>query len=76
MEPKLAIAISRFGLRLETWADQNEELGLTFDCDTEFNLLNGGDRSPDAAWISRERWNALSNQERRTFPPNLSRFYN
>jgi Uma2 family endonuclease len=55
--------------QLETWADQNEELGLAFDSDTEFNLPNGGHRSPDAAWISRERWNALSNNERRAFPP-------
>lgn len=55
--------------QLETWADKNEELGLAFDCDTEFNLPNGGHRSPDAAWISRDRWNALSDRERRTFPP-------
>lgn len=44
-------------------------MGLAFDSDTEFNLPNGGHRSPDAAWISRERWNALSDKERQTFPP-------
>lgn len=55
--------------QLETWADQNEDLGLAFDSDTEFNLPNGGNRSPDAAWISRARWESLSDREREVFPP-------
>ena len=55
--------------QLGTWADQNEDLGLAFDSDTEFKLPNGGNRSPDAAWVSRERWVALSDKERRAFPP-------
>lgn len=55
--------------QLETWADQNEDLGLAFDSDTEFNLPNGGNRSPDAAWVSRDRWVALKDKERQAFPP-------
>ncbi|WP_250123542.1 Uma2 family endonuclease [Chroococcidiopsis sp. CCMEE 29] len=51
------------------WADEHEDLGLAFDSDTEFNLPNGGNRSPDAAWISRERWEALTDREREVFPP-------
>ena len=51
------------------WADEHEDLGLAFDSDTEFNLPNGGSRSPDAAWISRERWEALTDREREVFPP-------
>lgn len=60
---------ARLIAQLVVWADQNEDLGLAFDSDTEFKLPNGGNRSPDAAWVSRERWVALSDRERRAFPP-------
>lgn len=60
---------ARLIAQLVVWADQNEDLGLAFDSDTEFKLPNGGNRSPDAAWVSRERWVTLSDRERRAFPP-------
>ncbi|MCW5312589.1 Uma2 family endonuclease [Nostoc sp. KVJ3] len=44
-------------------------LGYTFSSSTIFKLPNGGDRSPDAAWIQRERWEALTPEQRRKFPP-------
>ncbi|MDZ8240682.1 MAG: Uma2 family endonuclease [Nostoc sp. ChiQUE01a] len=44
-------------------------LGYTFSSSTIFKLPNGGDRSPDAAWIKRERWQALTPEQRRKFPP-------
>jgi Uma2 family endonuclease len=31
-------------------------------------LPNGADRSPDAAWIRLERWEALTPEQRRRFP--------
>lgn len=34
-----------------------------------FQLPNGAYRSPDAAWILLERWQALSPKEREGFPP-------
>jgi len=43
--------------------------GRTFDSSTLFRLPNGAKRSPDASWISMERWNALSSGDRRRFPP-------
>lgn len=55
--------------QLEVWADKNEDLGLAFDSDTEFKLSVGSNRSPDAAWIRRDRWEALSEREREVFPP-------
>ena len=36
---------------------------------TEFSLPNGGDRSPDAAWVKLERWEALTDEEQDAFPP-------
>lgn len=44
-------------------------LGYTFSSSTVFKLPNGGDRSPDVAWIRRERWEALTPEQRRKFPP-------
>lgn len=44
-------------------------LGYTFSSSTIFKLPNGGDRSPDAAWIVRERWESLTPEQRRKFPP-------
>ncbi|MCL1466270.1 Uma2 family endonuclease [Argonema galeatum] len=53
---------------LGIWNRQNG-LGFTFSSSTVFKLPNGADRSPDAAWIRRERWEALTPQQRRKFPP-------
>ncbi|MEM6256109.1 MAG: Uma2 family endonuclease [Cyanobacteria bacterium P01_D01_bin.156] len=44
-------------------------LGEVFNSSTIFNLPNGGDRSPDAAWVQSERWNALTPEQRTKFPP-------
>jgi Uma2 family endonuclease len=43
--------------------------GIGFDSSTGFSLPNGAIRSPDLAWIKRSRWQALTPQERREFPP-------
>lgn len=40
-----------------------------FSSSTVFKLPNGGSRSPDAAWVQKERWEALSPEQRRKFPP-------
>jgi Uma2 family endonuclease len=32
-------------------------------------LPKGGDRSPDAAWVKLERWEALTEAEQDGFPP-------
>ncbi len=43
--------------------------GVTFDSSTGFALPNGAYRSPDTAWVRKERWLALSLEERRRFAP-------
>jgi Uma2 family endonuclease len=53
---------------LVIWNRQTD-LGVTFSSSTIFKLPNGADRSPDAAWIRRERWEALTPEQRRKFPP-------
>jgi Uma2 family endonuclease len=43
--------------------------GEGFDSSTVFRLPNGAERSPDVAWVRRERWQALTAEQRRKFPP-------
>lgn len=50
------------------WNDRYQ-LGEVFDSSTAFRLPRGGDRSPDVAWVSRERWQALSAEAQESFPP-------
>ena len=54
--------------RLDRWAEDTG-LGLVFDSSTGFRLPSGAVRSPDAAWVSTAAWEALSDAERRKFPP-------
>ncbi len=54
----------------ELWAwNKQQKLGIAFDSSTGFKLPNGADRSPDAAWVRLERWEALTPEQRRKFPP-------
>jgi Uma2 family endonuclease len=53
---------------LGLWNRQTQ-LGYTFDSSTCFKLPNGAERSPDAAWIAKDRWEALSHEDRCKFPP-------
>jgi len=54
--------------RLGNWSDA-DGTGVAFDSSTGFKLPNGADRSPDAAWITLERWNALTPEQQEQFPP-------
>ena len=54
--------------QLANWA-QRDGTGIAFDSSVGFVLPNGTMRSPDAAWVRRERWDALSNEQREKFPP-------
>jgi Uma2 family endonuclease len=54
--------------QVQAWSRQNN-LGIAFDSSTGFRLPNGADRSPDAAWVARERWEALTAEQRTRFVP-------
>jgi len=49
--------------------NRQTRLGKVFDSSTCFKLPKGGDRSPDVAWVALERWNQLSQEQQRKFPP-------
>ncbi len=43
--------------------------GTTFDSSVLFTLPDGSKRGPDASWIAKERWEALSKEDREAFAP-------
>ena len=51
------------------WWNEQQNLGEVFDSSTGFRLPNGADRSPDASWVAKDRWLALTPAQRRRFAP-------
>ena len=49
--------------------NRQKKLGEVFSSSTIFSLPKGGDRSPDVAWLSSEKWESLTEKEREGFPP-------
>ncbi|MBD2111098.1 MULTISPECIES: Uma2 family endonuclease [Cyanophyceae] len=56
------------GGELYLWNKQTQ-LGKVFSSSTVFQLPVGSKRSPDAAWVELSRWEALTPEQRRRFPP-------
>lgn len=54
--------------RFFVWVESDGS-GVGFDSSTGFLLPNGAERSPDAAWMKRSRWDALSSAQRTRFVP-------
>ena len=54
--------------QLQAWSRQNN-LGKAFDSSGGFKLPNGADRSPDASWVRRDRWDTLTPKQREKFVP-------
>ncbi|MGL4376836.1 MAG: Uma2 family endonuclease [Microcoleaceae cyanobacterium] len=61
---------SNAGLTAQLWIwNEQNKLGKVFDSSGGFKLPNGANRSPDAAWVKLERWNALTPEQQKKFPP-------
>ena len=58
----------KLSARLEVWSDA-AQLGVAFESSTGFRLPNGAIRSPDAAWVSQSRWDALTPEQRKKWVP-------
>lgn len=52
--------------RTEIWSEQ-DNTGIVFDSSTMFTFPNGSKRSPDVSWMTKEKWENLSESERRRF---------
>ncbi|NMG20574.1 Uma2 family endonuclease [Brasilonema bromeliae] len=59
---------SDINMQVGLWNRQTK-LGKVFDSSTEFKLPSGAYRCPDASWVKLERWEALTKDEKRRFPP-------
>lgn len=71
MTPAGAESSSRnlaLGAHLYSWA-RRDNSGVAFDSSAGFVLPSGAIRSPDAAWVRRERLAALSREQKQRFLP-------
>ncbi|HAC65118.1 MAG TPA: hypothetical protein DCF68_16710 [Cyanothece sp. UBA12306] len=59
---------SELNFHVSLWNRQTK-LGFVFSSSTVFDLPNGGNRSPDVAWVTREKWEALTPTQKQKFPP-------
>ncbi len=46
---------------------RKDKTGIVFDSSTMFTLPNGAKRSPDVSWMPKEKYNSLSESEKKTF---------
>ena len=63
---------SEINTELNLWSEKFG--GNVFDSSTAFIFPNGATRSPDAAWVSDELWNTLTDEEQDKFPKISSEF--
>lgn len=55
-------------VQLGIW-NRKTGLGVAFDSSGGFRLPNGADRSPDASWVRRGQWDALTTEQKEKFAP-------
>lgn len=54
--------------RLFFW-NESKGLGITYGASTGFTLPDGSIRSPDASWLSLEKYQLLREEDKEVFPP-------
>ncbi|MGB5594621.1 MAG: Uma2 family endonuclease [Crocosphaera sp.] len=55
-------------VQLGNWIEK-DGTGIGFDSSTGFILPNGATRSPDAAWIKKEKWDEIEQEKKIKFAP-------
>jgi Uma2 family endonuclease len=65
---KTGLLNAEINYQLMNWAKKDAR-GVVFDSNTGFTLPNGASRSPDASWILRKRWDALTPEQQEVFAP-------
>lgn len=58
---------------IEYWVRKNKS-GYSFSSSTGFLMPNSAMRSPDACWISEERWAKVTPTQKKKFPPVVPNF--
>ncbi|OON70008.1 Uma2 family endonuclease [Hymenobacter sp. CRA2] len=59
----------RLNFQLGKWWEHHQELGEAFDSNTGFRLPDTSILSPDASWVSADKWNALTPEQQDKFAP-------
>ncbi len=59
---------NKLSAKLDHW-NEGHQLGEVFNSSTGFVLPKGAMRSPDAAWVEKSSWEALSYEQQEKFPP-------
>ena len=49
--------------------NRKTQLGITFSSSSGFKLPDGSIKSPDASWVSKEKWQSLTLRQRKSFAP-------
>lgn len=49
--------------------NRKTQLGITFSSSSGFTLPDGSIKSPDASWVSKEKWQSLTLRQRKSFAP-------
>lgn len=52
--------------KVAAWAEK-DKTGIVFDSSTLFTFPNGAKRSPDVSWVRREKWDNITEEERKKF---------
>lgn len=60
---------SKILIAFGSWLEQHNVSGSVFGPSAGFTLPNGAVRSPDVAWVSQQKWDALSEAEQERFAP-------
>jgi Uma2 family endonuclease len=55
--------------QMANWNVERAEPGVAFDSSAGFALPNTAIRSPDASWVEKARWDALTEEQRTKFAP-------
>lgn len=59
---------SNLNQQFATWV-KRDGTGIAFDSSAGFTLPNKAVRAPDASWVRREKWEALTEKEQNSFAP-------
>jgi Uma2 family endonuclease len=65
--PKTGLRNVAITVSLGSWARQ-DGTGVAFSTGTIFNLPSGAKRGPDASWLRRDKWDALSSEDQEKLP--------
>jgi Uma2 family endonuclease len=63
-----SISNAKLSAQLYTW-NRDESLGIAFGSCTGFTLPNSAVRSPNASWLKRDKWDALTQEQKEKFAP-------